>query len=377
MTQKILLWHWGRRGGGPRYTLELARALAARGDVETHLSWSRQSEHAAAMAGLGLPSLTVDTYTGALSAALAVGLRLPPARRRLLDYVAAHKIDVVFCTMNHLWNIAVAPSLRRTGARYVLALHDALPHPGEENRLRSWALRRELAATDGVIVLSAHVRRQLIDLHRYPADKTWVLPHGVFGFGPAAARRLAPGRPVRLGFFGRLLPYKGLDILLDAYALLRDRYGPQVELTVAGAGDPGPVAARLAQTPGLRLINRWIGEDEIPRILADVDIVVLPYREASQSGVIPTACGLGLPVAATPVGGLTEQVIDGETGRIAAAVTAEAVADAVAALIDDPAAYARCSQGALDFARDHLSWDAIAQGYLDVAGSLSGTSARR
>lgn len=370
MTLKVLLWHWGRRGGGPRYNLELARALAARGDVEVHLSWSRQSELAAPTAALGLPGLPVDTYAGAADAALATGLRLPFIRRRFLRYIADHKIDATFCTMTHLWNAAVAPGLRRTGSRYVLALHDALPHPGEESALRAWMLRRELAAADGVIALSEHVRRQLTETGRHPADRTWVLPHGVFSFGPATARRLEPGRPIRLCFFGRLLPYKGLDILIDAYDLLRRRYGDGVTLTVAGSGDPGPVAGRLAQTPGVRLVNRWIAEEEIPGVLADADIVMLTYREASQSGVIPTAYGMGLPVAATPVGGLTEQVVDGGTGRLAAAVTAEAAAEAAAALIDDPTGYARCSQGALDFARDRLSWDAIARGYVEVAANL-------
>ncbi|WP_109122050.1 glycosyltransferase family 4 protein [Azospirillum sp. TSO22-1] len=375
MTERILLWHWGRRGGGPRYTLELARALAARGDAEVHLSWSRQSELADATAGLGLPSFPVDTYNGLFSAARAT-LRLPLLRRRFARYIADHGIGTVFCTMNHLWNAAVVPALRPAGARYVLALHDALPHPGEDTPWRRWTLMRDLAATDGVIALSEHVRGQLVGVHGYDRARTWVLPHGVFSFGPAEPRRLRPGQPVRLCFFGRILAYKGVDILLDAYARLRRRYGAGVELLVAGSGPLEPYASALAGLEGVRVDNRWIAEEEIPRVLEPADLLILPYREASQSGVVPTACGMGLPVVVTPVGGLVEQVEEGRTGRIAAAVTAEAVAAAAAALIDDPEGYARCSQGALAFARDRLSWEAIAAGYLDVAAAVRGAGSR-
>ena len=67
----VLLWHWGRRDGGPRYTLELARVLARRPDVEVHLSLSRQSDILAEFAALGLPSCNVDTYHDKLTALLA------------------------------------------------------------------------------------------------------------------------------------------------------------------------------------------------------------------------------------------------------------------------------------------------------------------
>lgn len=369
VAQRILLWHWGRRGGGPRYTLEVARAMAARGDVAVYLSTSRQAEVAGEFAALGLPGLPVDTYTGALEAALAM-LRLPALRRRFARFLQEERIDTVICTMGHLWNVAVAPVVRAAGARYVLTVHDAVLHPGEENALRSWCLTRELTATDGLVMLTNHVRDRFLAQHAYPRERTWVLPHGVFAFGPAQARPAPAGRSFRLLYFGRILPYKGFDLLLDAYALLRQRLGDGVTLTIAGSGDVRPHAALLAGLGGIELHNRWIAEDEIPSFLARADAVVLPYREASQSGVIPAAYGAGLPAVATPVGGLTEQLIDGQTGRLAAALTAEAVAEAVADLAGDPVLYERASAGALRYAHEMLSWDAVAAGLVDIAARL-------
>lgn len=362
----VLVWHWGRRGGGPRYMFELVRALQARDDIDLHISYSLQAEIAADFAALGLPALAVDTYRGLGSAALA-SLRLPWIIARFRRYLIEHRIHTVYCAMSHPWNVAVVPFIRGTGARYVLALHDAVPHPGEESRWRMWALARELAATDRVVALTRHVRDQLVALHGYPAEKTLVLPHGVFNFAGGRARTLpATGeRPIRLTFFGRILPYKGFDILLDAYARLRAHYGARVVLEVAGSGDITPYAGQLAGLEGVTLHNRWIAEEEIGDFLDRADLVVLPYREASQSGVIPSAYAMGVPVVATSVGGLSEQVIDGVTGYLATETDGATVATAISRIIDDPGSYARLSAQTLSQAQQTLSWPAIADGLVN------------
>lgn len=362
----ILVWHWGRRGGGPRYMLELVRGLQERDDVTVHISYSRQAEIAADFAALDMPAFPVDTYRGLASAALST-IRLPTLVARFRRYLSEHRIDVVICAMSHPWNVFVVPAIAAAGARYLLALHDALPHPGEESRLRMWALARELRYADGIIALTRHVRDQLVTLHGYPAERTFVLPHGVFTFGQSTPRSLPPDGPVRLMFFGRILPYKGVDLLLDAYDRLRRRYGARVTLEIAGSGDLSPYTEPLNRLEGITLHNRWIAEEEIGGFLERADLLILPYREASQSGVIPSAYAMAVPVVATAVGGLAEQVIDGETGRLAARVDADAVADAAAAVIDDPDGYQRLSVQALDYARSALSWSTIAAGLVEAA----------
>lgn len=375
VRRRVLVWHWGRRGGGPRYTLELARALAARGDLEVHLSYAPQAEIRAEYEALGLPGLPVDTYRGAAEAALA-SLRLPLIRHRFARYLRDHRIDTVIGTMNHVWDVAVAPAIRPAGARLLYVLHDGALHPGEESALRAWSFRRVIGLADGMVTLSGHVRDQLTALYGYPPERSRVIPHGVFAFGDAPPRRhpSADGRPLRLLFFGRILPYKGLDLLLDAYAALRARTpegaGPGVELIVAGSGDLAPYAGRLAGLPGVTLDHRWIAEEEMPSILERADLVVLPYREASQSGVAACAYGAGLPVVATPVGGLTEQIRHGETGLLAEAVTAEALAGAIDRFATDPALYEAASRAALAHAEGALSWRAVAAGFAEAVAAL-------
>jgi glycosyltransferase involved in cell wall biosynthesis len=356
---RVLLWHWGRRGGGPGYTLELARKLMMDPSIELHLSLSRQSELFRETAALGLPCHDVDTYSSVGTALLATG-RLPAIRRRFRNYLVRHRIQVVNCTMMHLWNYWMLPAIASAGARYVLTIHDALLHPGERNPLRMALMTREIARADTIITLSDHVRRQVIDFHGVPPHRIHVVPHGVFGENGMTDHRQAPaGRPFRLLFFGRILPYKGLDLLLDAYRLLRE--SADVELTIAGSGDIGPYLSRLRDLPGVHVENRWIAEDEIQGFFARADAVVTPYVEASQSGVITTAFGAGLPVVSTPVGGLVEQLRHGRAGLIAEAVDAPSFAKALRRLLEEPGLYEKLSRSARNEATTTMSWTTIAE----------------
>jgi glycosyltransferase involved in cell wall biosynthesis len=135
--------------------------------------------------------------------------------------------------------------------------------------------------------------------------------------------------------------------------------GVAVELDIVGSGDLRPYAA-LWQLDGVRAKNRWLDETDIAAALLHSDLLILPYVEASQSGVAPAAASAGLPVVATPVGGLEEQVRHGVTGLIAESTAPASLAAAIRRLIEDDALYARCSSGALAHARDELGWDAIA-----------------
>lgn len=354
---RVLLWYWGRRGGGARYTLELARALARLPSVETRLSLSRQSELYAETKALGLPGLDVDTFDGARSAAWRT-LALPAVSRRFVGYVARERIDAVICTMGHVWNGWVAPRLP-PACRYLYTAHDAAPHPGDRHPGWHWLVRRNLSRADGLLTLSEHVRERILADFGFPAGRAWVAPLGPLAFPGHVRRAGARPRARRLLFFGRILPYKGLSLLLDAF----ERIAParDLALTVAGAGDAGEAAGRMAANPRVRWDNRWIPEADVAGVFAAADLVVVPYVEASQSGVVASAYGMGLPVVATPVGGLREQVEPGRTGLVAADCTPAALAEALARLCDDADLYARCCAGAREAGQRDAAWDEIAE----------------
>jgi len=351
----LLFAYWGRRGAGPTLTEAMVRAAQLDPTLAVGLSYARQGERARELSALTPAPLVIDSFESALGA-LTATLRLPALHDRLAREIRDRRVDWVVTVMPHLWGRLLASATHKAGARYAVIVHDAQAHPGEESWLLDRLATAEIKAADRVIACSGHVARALSA--RHGALPLATLFHPPFDFGGVIAEqaRTAPRTPLRLLFFGRILPYKGLPLLLEAYRLLQ---AEAMDCTLVIAGD-GSVKGLTLNLPGVTVINRWIAEAEIPGILAEADILIAPYVEASQSGVIAAALAAGLPVVATPVGGLVEQVSSGETGLIAQAVTAEAVADAIRTLAQ-PDRYTHCSAGALAQARI-AGWPAFIRG---------------
>ncbi|MFD1112068.1 glycosyltransferase family 4 protein [Pseudoroseomonas ludipueritiae] len=349
---RVLLWYWGRRGGGAQFALCLARGLMARPDVSLALSISREGDLTPDFQALGLPCDAVATYRG-LPGFLLGFPRVPGLARRLARQAERFGADVVVSAMPHLWTPLVAPALKRAGIAYVPILHDGAPHPGDPAFAWHWGLRRDLAAARGAVVLSGSVEAAI--RAQAPGLPLFRLPLGAHlaGEPPAAAR---PGHDFL--FFGRIRAYKGLDLLRDALRILH-RSHPDATLRVVGQGDIEAAAPGISALPGVTVEPRWVGDDDIPALVGSAHAVVLPYREASQSGVLPIALACGVPVVATPVGGLSEQLRDGETGLLASATTPEALAEAMARIMD-PALQARLAAGALRHGEALMDWEAQA-----------------
>ncbi len=213
------------------------------------------------------------------------------------------------------------------------------------------------------------------DLARVPAGaagRTAVIPHGEYGGlardGGSAEREASRAElgidrlaPVTL-MFGQLRTDKGLGDLL--YALRRL---PALHLLIGGQ-DAGALAeqARELADPGLagRVTIRegFLEMPEVARLFAAADTVALPYRIASQSGVLLLAYGFHRPAIVYPVGGLPEAVIDGETGWICSRPDREALFDALAASVDAGAEECRRrGEAGARLAQERFSWRAIAQ----------------
>lgn len=327
--------------------LSLAGGLAPRAAVA--LSISAQSDLLAETRALGLPCDAVPTYRSALGFALGVA-RIPALRARLVAQARAHRADAVVSVMTHLWTPLVAPGLARAGIPYIPIIHDAAPHPGDPAAFWAWRLRRELAAASRAITLSAAVERVVAALRPDLALSRMRLGAHLDLPPPAALPR--PPGPIRLLMFGRLRAYKGLDLLRDAWPLLPPG---RFTLRVVGDGPAEALAPGLAALPGVTLEPRWVAEAEIPHLIAQADALVLPYREASQSGIVPVALAMGVPVVATPAGGLPEQIADAVDGLLAAAITAPALAAALARLAE-PGELDRLSRGAREAGAALADW---------------------
>lgn len=355
----ILIWFWGRRGGGARFALELAQRLATNDALRVHLSVARENFLFDRFVDLGLDTHTVSTYSGIVSAILT-SLKLPVVQRSLSDYIRSNNIRVVLSAMPHQWTFAMIRAIKKSGARLVSVIHEGEKKKGETLVIPDFSTRMEIAAADHVISLSEFTRQTLITRFRLAPERSSVVDHPCFRHqADLGTRRTYPsGRSFRLLFLGRIREHKGVRGLLEGFERLRR--GPRnCELTIVGSGDIEPLRRLIEGTPGIRVVNRWIDESEIPGFMEYADLLVAPYIQASQSGVVPAAYGFGLPVVISPTGGLVEQVEHGKTGIIARDTGPAAIADAVAAIMDDLALYESCSEGALAMARGRMSWESV------------------
>jgi len=232
---------------------------------------------------------------------------------------------------------------RGTSARALFICDNVLPH--ERRPLDRSLTRYAFRQADGFLVQSAAVEADLVRF--WPGARYRCAPHPVYDrFGgrtdrDAARRSLGlRGRRVVL-FFGYVRAYKGLDVLLEAMGLL-DR-GLDVELLVAGEfyEDRRKYDERIRALPaGTRVTVRpeYAPTERVRDYFSAADVVVLPYRSATQSGIAQIAYNFDLPVIATNVGGLAEVVRDGVTGSVVPPGDAGALAGALTAFFSGDAA---------------------------------------
>jgi glycosyltransferase involved in cell wall biosynthesis len=301
---KILVWQWGRRGAGPRFAACLAEALQGRPGIGASLSLCQDAE---ILAGPNPPpcAMQVHTYRG-MASCLARLVTIPLALPFMAWKLRRIAPDLAICAMPGPLDLLMALALRVLGTRLVVVVHDADAHPGD-GFPGQMILQRLLCRTADALAalcepVGSRLREQrLTDAARRPLI---LFEHPPFAFDVPSGGRL--DGPPRLLFFGRLLPYKGLDLLAEA--LTRMNGQAALEIRVVGSGPETPTLGKLRACPGVRVENRWVPETEIGSLLAWSDALILPYREASQSGVAAAALAAGRPVIATRVGGLREQL---------------------------------------------------------------------
>ena len=176
----------------------------------------------------------------------------------------------------------------------------------------------------GLMTYSSTVAALMRERVRRP-ERVFETVHGAYGStGQAPAPRAGAPVPTVVGFFGRLLPYKGVDRLADAIAVLQ-RGGRQVELRVHGRGEiDADLTAQLGRLSAT-VDNGWVDDAEVAGLVASFDVVAMPYSEASQSGIVGFAMNAGVPIVTTPLPGLVEQVVVPGVGIAAADLSARGV----------------------------------------------------
>jgi len=356
MRRQILIWYWSKSGGGgSQFAVNLGEQLAAEfGPDGITLSLHADDHLVKRARARGLRTLTAEIFSDR-ERPLATALELWRAARVLGDHAAS--ADLIIVPMNFA---LAAPLSLMLKAPLVYCAHDPAPHPGDHARGWQRATQAILIRRARRVVALSEYSAALLRRMRHAPPKLAVAPLSSV-FAPSVGRPNETRAPVRLLFAGRMIAYKGLDLLADALDLIGDR--SDWRLTIAGAGPALDAAAlsRLQRAQVETVENAWMTEDRLRELIADCDVVLAPYTSATQSGIVSQALALGRPCIVTPVGGLSEQIGDGIGGWVAEAPTALALAAAIAVALDAPGAVAARAEAAARLAQRawsgrHWSW---------------------
>jgi glycosyltransferase involved in cell wall biosynthesis len=274
----------------------------------------------------------------------------------------------------------------RLGTRVVCTVHDPSPHSEQ----RTWWGRVHTAAYDtcvmpsllrGAAALHVHSSdhaRALVERYRIDDSRIYVAQHGVGLTEQIAVGNVMPRELESLDhgahtalFFGRIEPYKGLELLFAATRQV-SRELPTMRLLIAGAGRVPPIPEDIRHC--VVLINRFVADEEIMAIFAAARFVVLPYLEATQTGVIPLAAAFGKPAIATRVGALPELVVDGTTGLIVPPQSPAELAKAMVSLLINSERAAAQGTSARGYLEQRYGWNQIAATHLREYDSRFGTT---
>lgn len=344
----------------PAYDHALCRALAAR-EANVTLVTSRFSYGAVpAPDGYAVAEAFYRT-PGAPGTAMRTAFKLVA---HVPDMVRYRRIAAEADVVHFQWLDLQLVDGRLLPARpLVLTAHDLLPREPRPGQVLGQ--RRLYRRVDAVVVHSAYGRAQLIDRVGVQAEKVHVIPHGAFTHLAAAAvdaplpHELSPPGPDPVVlFFGLLRPYKGIEVLLRAFAEIDG-----ARLWIVGRPRL-PLAPLLAlASESVTFVPRYVTDDELAACFRRADVVVLPYARSErfdQSGVLATALAFGKPIVLTRVGGFSEVAATG-AALLVDPDDEHALQAALQAVLNDPAARERLSSAARHAATGPYSWEEAAR----------------
>jgi glycosyltransferase involved in cell wall biosynthesis len=254
--------------------------------------------------------------------------------------------------------------------KIVLTVHDVVTHPGDIRnfmRILSRVFRKRVRY---IIVHGQNLKEKLLLNSKKFKNKIYVIPHGAFKIYKNWDNETALEDENTILFFGRFSQYKGIDVLMKAEPFITKEI-PDIRIVMAGRGEDVATYERyMTNKDRFEIHNRFIENHEVPEFFRRASLVVLPYKEASQSGVIPIAYVFGKPVVVSNVGSIPEVVQDGKTGFIVPPNSPGELADAIIKILKNPQLKKNMGNNALEMAETELSLASIAKKTAQVYASI-------
>jgi len=258
------------------------------------------------------------------------------------------------------------PQLRRI-APLVLTVHDTNPFNGNPAAfVQKLGITASLACFDRFIVHTEQGRARLAQQGIDQAHVT-VMPHGLLG-APDAKAEASDTMQGRLTFllFGKLKPYKGADLLIEAFGRLPEELRRKACVRIVGKPymDVGPLhalARRLGIETEVGIEPRFVDDNQVASLFGPQVVATFPYREIEASGVLSLAIAYGRPILASRLGGFAEQIEDNVHGAVVPPEDPAALSAAMARFVTDRAFTEGCARNVHRLAAGVPGWDAIAR----------------
>lgn len=355
-------------GAGPVYSLEMAKALAQSGKCKLQIIVSESVTNIeawkSAFDGKNVDFNIVKAYN---HSKLSVFVQFFNFKRKchIVKLIKHFNPDVLYVPFG-LMRARFIYAFIRKRIKIVKTIHDVESHDrftlGEVvSNFLTWGANRFV---NGYVILNKKDKSIIENRFNKPVA---VIPHASFSYYFKGGNQ-QPDKQIkrRIGFFGRIEPYKGLDLLVGAFEQSKTQ---DLKLLIAGSGAiEASLLERINRNDNIELINRYIDDNEFQPLLDSVDFVVLPYKRASQSGVIPMCFAYGKTVIATNVGALEEQIPDG-TGIITAP-DAVSICTQIDNLYSNTDLINQYGNNAKEYADEYLSWDKFADLLLTFFGKF-------
>jgi len=355
---KVLIIAFMAHGAAGQYTAQLANALSEISETTVIIPDYANPQYF----NKNIKLLTLSIPLG-LAAATLKTLN-PSFSKLLLGVVADEKPDVVHVVVEYRFWFPYAFLLHR---KYPMV--KAMP-------ARSSMIANTLAAliqyvnnsllakfADKVIVHSAKVKGCRL-ISKLPDYKVEIVPHGEFAFFAQSGEVVEKGGRTIL-FFGRIVPYKGIEYLIQAGKIIEKQIA-DVSITIAGEGDWTNYEKQIVGDNHFIVHNRFIPDNEVAQLFQKASLVVLPYTYGSQTGVVSIAATFKKPAIVTDVGNFAEIVEHGRTGLVIPPRDANALAEAIIKLLADDKLRQQMGNNAYNLVKERFSWDGIAKRTLEV-----------
>jgi glycosyltransferase involved in cell wall biosynthesis len=316
-------------------------------------------------------------------------VRFTWAWERLTRRLLRDRPDVVqFSIIRFAFQERYLRRLRDAGITLTQVCHEF--EPRESGRLARLLSRRLGGHVydhfSAIFFLGDAVRQEFLETFPVPAHLTHVIPHGDESLFLRMADRggdfradyaIAAGVPV-VGFFGGLRPSKGLNDLIDAFAVVHEEL-PECHLVIAGLPtpdiDPNDLeerAVRLGLGTAVTIDARYLAIEEVGPLVRTADVIALPYRTGTASGALQVAYAFERPVVASDTGSVAEAVVDGVTGLVVPPANPDALARALVKILSDRAEAHAMGIAGRRHAAEHHAWEPIARTVLAVSETARG-----